>query len=128
MRARPWIAGLAAGLALASVGAALWSGPREAPASARAIVISARDYRFNGSNPELRFRPGEKVRVVFRNNEATPVTHNFKIVGFGVRCSRPLQPGEEEAIEFTVPAAGEYGYTCCAHPGMGGKVVLGPPK
>ncbi len=92
----------------------------------REIRVGARDYRFNESNPPLTFHPGERIRILFVNDEdaSTGITHNFKVVGLNARCSRALQPGESEAIVVDVPASGEYRYTCCSHPGMGGKVVL----
>lgn len=99
---------------------------REDDRPMRAITVSARGYRFNESNPTLVFHPGERVRITFVNDEAADsrIAHNFKLVGLQAKCSRALNPGESETIEVNVPASGEYRYTCCAHPGMGGKVVL----
>jgi plastocyanin len=96
----------------------------------REIRVGARDYRFNETNPALVFHPGERVRILFVNDEPldSSVEHNFKVVGLNARCSRALKPGESEAVIVDVPESGEYRYTCCAHPGMGGKVVLETPK
>ncbi len=76
------------------------------------------------SNPPLVLRAGERVRLVVRNDELADIEHNFKIPGLGVHCSRPILPGEEEVIDFTVPRDGVYTYTCCSHPGMGGRVEI----
>lgn len=102
------------------------SAARENDRPAREIRVGARDYRFNETNPPLVFNPGERVKILFVNDEdpGSGISHNFKILGLQARCSRALLPGESEAIVVEVPKSGEYRYTCCSHPGMGGKVVL----
>jgi plastocyanin len=111
---------------LAVAGAFLVVASAQDHGPAREIEIHAKDYKFNGTNPTLKLVPGERVRVKFVNDEAkdSGISHNFKIVGINAHCSRALQPGESEVIEADVPETGEYYYTCCAHPGMGGKVEL----
>ncbi|HEU5311329.1 MAG TPA: cupredoxin domain-containing protein, partial [Candidatus Eisenbacteria bacterium] len=81
-------------------------------------------YSFNETNPTLAFRPGERVRFVVVNDEDTPVKHNFRIVGMDVPCERELLPGERREVTVTIPRSGEFAYTCCTHPGMGGKLVV----
>jgi plastocyanin len=76
------------------------------------------------ANPPLVLRAGERVRLTIRNEEPGPVDHNFKIPGLSVRCSAPIPPGEQTTLEFTVPKDGVYTYTCCSHPGMGGRVEI----
>jgi plastocyanin len=106
-------------------------GTRASDTPERVIVLTAKGYAFHDegesggvSNPPLRLKAGEKVRVVVRNSEAGDVEHNFKIPGLGVHCSKPILPGDEETVEFTVPKDGLYTYTCCSHPGMGGKIEI----
>ncbi len=118
-------------------------GTRASEPPDRVIVLTASKYAFRASgeaggeggaagaagavgaeNPPLRLRAGERVRVVVRNAEEGDVEHNFKIPGLGVHCSKGIAPGEEEAVEFTVPKDGIYTYTCCSHPGMGGRVEI----
>ncbi len=122
------------GLALLVAGGVLLSSTRGSRASEtpdRVIVLSASKYAFHvegdaagADNAPLRLRAGERVRVVVRNEEEGDVEHNFKIPGLGVHCTKGIAPGEEETVEFTVPKDGIYTYTCCSHPGMGGRVEI----
>jgi plastocyanin len=86
--------------------------------------MSMKEYAFNGDNPTLPFQPGETVRFVITNDEMTPIKHNFRIVGMDVPCERELNPGETREVVVTIPQSGEFAYTCCTHPGMGGKLVV----
>jgi plastocyanin len=115
------IFGLAlAGAAMAFVG----RGKEKEPPPTRTVVMSMKEYTFNGENPTLAFKPGERVRFIIKNDEPTPVKHNFRIVGMDVPCERELLPGERREIVVTIPSSGEFAYTCCTHPGMGGKLVV----
>ena len=98
--------------------------PAAPPGPPRTLVMSMSDYTFNGNNPTLTFKPGERVRFVVRNDEHSPVRHNFRIVGLDVPCERDLGPGEIREVTVTLPRSGEFAYTCCTHPGMGGKLVI----
>jgi plastocyanin len=114
-------------VAVALAGAALAIGAPwlEHPSGpARTITMSMSGYAFNGKNPTLAFRPGERVRFVVTNDEPSRILHNFRVVGMNVECGPPLQPGERREVEVTMPPSGEYAYTCCTHPGMGGKLVV----
>ena len=95
-----------------------------APGPARTVAMSMSDYTFNGTNPTLRFKPGERVKFVVTNDEHSRVLHNFRIVGMDVPCERELLPGEKREVTVTIPKSGEFAYTCCTHPGMGGKLVV----
>lgn len=114
-------------LLLALVGAAAAfvgrANDREPPPD-RTVVMSMRGYTFNGTNPTLAFRPGERIRFVIANDEATEVRHNFRIVGMGVPCGQELLPGDRRELIVTIPPSGEFAYTCCTHPGMGGTLVV----
>jgi len=94
------------------------------PGPVRTVAMSMSDYTFNGTNPTLRFKPGERVKFVVTNDEDSRVLHNFRIVGMGVPCERELLPGEKREVTVTIPKSGEFAYTCCTHPGMGGKLVV----
>lgn len=96
----------------------------EAPGPTRTVPMSMSDYTFNGTNPTLRFKPGERVKFVVTNDERSRVLHNFRIVGMDVPCERELLPGEKREVTVTIPKSGEFAYTCCTHPGMGGKLVV----
>lgn len=120
---------LAMACVLALAGTALAFAVRKAeplPAPTRTIHMSMKEYAFNGANPTLALRPGERVRFVVTNDEETPILHNFRVVGLGVPCERALRPGEQREVVVTVPPSGEFAYTCCTHPGMGGKLVVVP--
>lgn len=58
--------------------------------------------------PVLFARQGEKVRLLVRNDIPKGGAHAFAIPG--VVATRPLQAGEEVAVEFTAPKAGTYLY------------------
>jgi plastocyanin len=109
-----------AGAALAFVGRGK---DKDLPVS-RTVELSMKEYTFNGTNPTLGFTPGERVKFVVTNDETTPVKHNFRIVGMDVPCERELLPGERREVTVTIPRSGEFAYTCCTHPGMGGKLVV----
>ena len=114
-------------LILALAGAAWALADREkyaAPGPTRTVSMSMSDYTFNGTNPTLRFTPGERVKFVVTNDERSRVLHNFRIVGMDVPCERELLPGEKREVTVTIPKSGEFAYTCCTHPGMGGKLVV----
>jgi plastocyanin len=114
-------------LVLALVGAALAFVGRDREKNlppTRTVIMSMKEYTFNGENPTLAFKPGERVRFIITNDEPTPVKHNFRIVGMDVPCERELLPGETREVVVTIPASGEFAYTCCTHPGMGGKLVV----
>ena len=94
------------------------------PAPERTVALHMREYTFNDSNPTLQFRPGERVRFVVTNEEETNVLHNFRVVGLNVDCGPPMKPGERREVTVTMPKSGEFAYTCCTHPGMGGKMMV----
>ena len=90
----------------------------------RTVALSMREYAFNGSNPTFQFKPGERIHFIVTNDESTNVLHNFRVVGMNVDCGPPLKPGERREVTVTMPKSGEFAYTCCTHPGMGGKMVV----
>lgn len=116
-------------LVLAMGGAALAFVGRDKGGDApiRTVEMSMKEYAFNGGNPTLAFRPGERIRFIITNDETTPIKHNFRIVGMDVPCERELMPGERREVIVTIPRSGEFAYTCCTHPGMGGKLVVAGP-
>jgi plastocyanin len=90
----------------------------------RTVFLSMKDYTFNGGNPTLTFRPGERVRFVVRNDEQSPIRHNFSIPMLNIPCDRELGPGEIRHVTLTMPRSGSFEYLCCTHRGMGGKLVV----
>lgn len=96
-------------------------------AAAREITIAAQDVRFNGSNPPLELKVGEKVALTVVNQDGG-IVHDFVIAGLGVRTSRHLQPGESQTLEFTPTKAGRLKYSCTLHPGlMDGQIIVRGP-
>jgi plastocyanin len=95
-----------------------------APAEPRIVRMSMREYAFNQTNPTFRFKPGERIHFIVTNDESTNVLHNFRIVGMNVDCGPVMKPGETREVTVTMPKSGEFAYTCCTHPGMGGTMVV----
>lgn len=109
-------AALAGGvLLLAAAFAAPWG---RSAAPVREILLEARGVTFNGSNPTLTARAGERLRITVRNAEPGPVPHDLRLVGPGVRATRLLQPGEEATLEVLLDRPGRYAYGCSLHPGL----------
>lgn len=112
-------------VALVAATALLASGcGRGRPGPIRTVVLSMKNYAFNGQNPTLHVRPGERIHFILTNDEDSRVLHNFQIVGMEVPCGQPMVPGERRELMVTMPKSGEFAYTCCTHPGMGGKLVV----
>lgn len=97
------------------------AGTREAP-RVREVELVVRDMAFylrgdRTPNPTLRFSPGERVRVVLRN-EQPGVAHNFAIDGWDVK-TRELRGRGTTRVEFEVPSApGAHRYLCTPHAAM----------
>lgn len=88
----------------------------------RELRLVARDMTFfidgdNTPNPTLRFRAGELVRVVLRNEDAG-MEHDFAIKNWKVGSA--LLDGKGETVfEFRVPdKRGPEAYSCSPHPVM----------
>jgi len=94
------------------------------PASVQVVDLSMRDYTFNGTNPTFRFKVGDRVRFVVRNEEQTPIRHNFAIPSLGIPCDRELGPGEIRHVFLTLKRPGTFEYVCCTHRGMGGTLIV----
>lgn len=106
-------------LLVTAVVAGLLAARATARAGVREITVVARDMAFHvpGSdpNPTIAVRPGERVRIVVRN-ETPGMMHDLTIDRLGLSTA-PLQAGETGIIEFTAPAApGRYDYYCRPHP------------
>jgi len=110
-------------LALLLVGIVRWRAERE-PEPLLTVVLSMRDYTFNGDNPTFSFREGDRVRFVVKNDETTPIRHNFAIPDLNVPCDRELGPGEIRHVILTLSRPGTYEYLCCTHRGMKGTLVV----
>jgi plastocyanin len=119
--------GVAAAAALA-IGALLPLGAdptRAFPAATstpREVVLVARDMGFylddsGRENPTLRFKAGEEIRLVLRNEESG-VTHDFAVSAWKVGTRR-LQGRDRDTVVFRVPdARGSYEYLCNPHASM----------
>ena len=74
------------------------------------------------TNPVLRFRSGERVRLMLKN-EATGLSHDVAIPAWNVSVD-PIPPGQVATTVFTVPdAAGSVGYLCRPHAAMMNGIV-----
>ena len=112
--------------AMLGAGVVIFSRQRaeRSPAPVQVVELSMRDYTFNGTNPTFRFKVGDRVRFVVRNEEPTPIRHNFAIPSLGIPCDRELEPGEIRHVFLTLPRAGTFEYVCCTHRGMGGTLIV----
>ena len=128
-RPRQWVLVAVTGT-LAITGAAAVLFGRTPTTVDRTIELPMKDYVFAGGNPTLELRAGETVRILVRNDEPDPrVLHSFKILGIaGASCDTPILPGEMREFVVSVPRSGEYVYTCCTHPGMGGAIQVVAPE
>ncbi len=84
------------------------------------LVIIAKDMNFHlqGAEEEpITVRMGERIRLLMRNEEEEPITHNLVIVGLGLRTGY-LKPGESETLEFVPSKTGTWLYACLLHPGL----------
>jgi plastocyanin len=115
-RWRVLAAAAAAGLLLLVAAFALPWGRAGAPV--REILLEARGIKFNGENPTLTARVGERLRITVRNAEPGPVPHDLFLVGPDTVTTRLLQPGEEVTLELLLTRPGRYAYACSLHPGM----------
>jgi plastocyanin len=99
------------------------SRPSSVDPEPREVRIVAREMAFfvDGqatANPTLRFRAGEYVRLVLRNEDAG-MTHDFAIGAWKVGTRTLSGKGEEASVEFRVPdARGTTPYECTPHAQM----------
>jgi plastocyanin len=86
------------------------------------IHMSVRDmtYYVEGSsnpNPTLRVEAGQRVRIVFNNDDAG-MSHDLQIPGWGVG-TRLLKGRGSDTLEFTAPTVrGKSPYKCTPHSEM----------
>jgi plastocyanin len=92
-------------------------------APSRDVVLVARGMTFvlegdpEAVNPVLRFSPGERVRLVLRN-ETPGIVHDLGIPAWSVGTSL-VGGGESSAVTVTVPdRPGLYQYECRPHAQM----------
>ena len=113
-------------LLLIATGAITWV--VAARASARAdetteVVLVARNMSFYRAgdaqpNPTLSFAPGERVRIVLRNDDPG-MEHDFAASSLRVASGLLRKSGESTAIDFRAPeAAGQHEYICTTHPAL----------
>jgi plastocyanin len=92
----------------------------DAGAPAREVVLVIRDMsfyvegQFDTANPPLRFRAGERVRLVLRNEEIG-MRHNFAVPAWEVSTTELNGQGKTD-LEFEVPRKpGRHEYICTPH-------------
>ena len=116
-----FVTGMAA--ALVALATALLPMLASSNETVREIEIVARGMAFyvnDGSdpNPAIVFRAGERVRVRVRNQDPG-MRHDFVIKAWTVSTKLLEDRGEEDLIEFRVPAErGTQSYTCTPHAKM----------
>ncbi len=114
-----WIAGLGRALA-ACVTIGIMAGLSCGRSASRDVVMVARGMEFRlearpeSPNPVIRLHPGERVRLVLKN-EAPGLVHDMVIPAWAVQTDQ-IRSGETTAVTFTVPSApGSAEYRCRPH-------------
>ncbi len=93
----------------------------------RSVTLVAKDVKFNGTNPSITVKVGERVTMVLENHEQDPIPHNLQVTGFGVTMEKPVQPGRKATLTFSADRPGTYIYQCPLHPGsMDGRLIVEP--
>ena len=100
---------------IAGAGAIMLSARGPAPREIRLIGKNTTFYVQGSSdpNPVLRVKPGEAVRIVFRNTDAG-MKHDFTIPDWGVESKAVAGVGET-TVTFRVPEHGRAEYNCTPH-------------
>lgn len=80
----------------------------------RTVVLTAKDMKFNMSNPTIAVAPGEIVRIVIRN-EDPGMKHDLFIPQLQLRTP-VLEFGDEAVLQFRAPRTGFLEYLCSFHP------------
>lgn len=71
------------------------------------ITLIGREFEFNPS--VITVSAGQKVKIIFRNEGASP--HNFVINGLNVG-SKTIPGGQTDIVEFTAPDSGTFEIFC----------------
>jgi plastocyanin len=71
----------------------------------------------------VRVPAGSTIEVTFENRASVPHNLTFE-APISVATSMTVAPGATETIEFAAPDAGDYGFVCTLHPGMGGTLTV----
>ncbi|MBI2045223.1 cupredoxin domain-containing protein [Candidatus Pacearchaeota archaeon] len=90
--------------------------------------VSGKNFRFfrdNLESPELKVKQGDRVRIVFTNEEGF---HDFVIDEFAGARTKQIPAGSSETIEFAADKAGTFEYYCSVGKhranGMFGKLIV----
>jgi plastocyanin len=104
------------------------AGPACQTSAVRDVTLVTRGMTFalaerpDEPNPMLRFRSGERVRLMLKN-EATGLSHDVAIPAWNVSVD-PIPSGQVATTVFTVPdVAGPVEYLCRPHAAMMNGVV-----
>lgn len=99
----------------AGAGAIILSARAPAPREIHLVGRNTTFYVEGGTdpNPILRVKPGESIRLVFRNADAG-MRHDFTIPDWNVE-SRVVSGIGEAVVAFKAPERGRAEYTCTPH-------------
>jgi plastocyanin len=96
----------------------------------REIVLVANDVEFylegrpQETNPTLRLKAGQPIKLVIRNEEPEKVLHCFNTGDLGVKTTGSIAGGESQALHFTPKKKGTFVYACLLHANMAGRLVV----
>jgi plastocyanin len=89
----------------------------------REVSLEARGAAFNGDNPTIEAKVGEKLRIVVRNTDPG-VRHEIALPALGTG-THEVASGEEIVVEVPVDRPGTYQYVCPRHAAkMKGTIVV----
>jgi plastocyanin len=97
---------------------------KDTGAPVRELTLTAQNTAFNGTNPPLELKVGEKTALTVINKDPA-MTHNLVLSGLDVRTSGYLPPGAAQTLVFTPNRSGVFAYGCSLHPGlMDGPIIV----
>ncbi len=90
------------------------------------ITMIGAEWAFNGTNPEIRVKVGDKVVITFINEGTVP--HDFFIPGLITEEMGWIPPGESGTVSFIARSPGRFDYICSvpghAELGMRGVLII----
>jgi plastocyanin len=99
------------------------AGPDAPRRPVREVALEARGAAFNGDNPTIEAKAGEKLRIVVRNTDPG-VRHEIAVPALGTG-THEIASGEEIVLEVPVDRPGTYEYVCPRHEArMKGTIVV----
>ena len=78
------------------------------------VTLTAKDMSFNFFNPKIYVSPGERVKIILKNDDPG-MKHNISLSKLKI-SSQIIQFGEKTILSFVAPRNGQFEYFCSMHP------------